>query len=153
MVMPTLRVDEGVVLDHLIGPLLLVVVVVTIIIIDVVESVVEVIRWEEIEIMVRIIIIIIAPLLGIITTTTREDTMITATGEVVAWGGDIAVEAMDMTKIMEEDIITIISILLRGGGEDLVVKRQIPLLDMSNSPCCVSLFGRRSRKSRRRRIL
>ena len=27
MVMPTLRVDEGVVLDHLIGPLLLVVVV------------------------------------------------------------------------------------------------------------------------------
>ena len=104
---PTLRVDEGVVPDRLIEPLLLMAAMT----IDAaaVENAVEVIQWEIMK-----IIIIIAPLLDIIT---REDTM---TGEAVAGGGDIAVEVMDMTKMA---IITITTnILRRGGGEDFVEK-------------------------------
>ena len=106
---PTLRVDEGLVPDHLIGLM-------AAMIIDVVaaESAVGVIRWE----IMRMVINIIAPHLDIIITT-REDTM---TGEVVEGGGDIAVEVMDTTKM---DIITIITnIRLRGGG-DFVEKGRI----------------------------
>jgi len=49
------------------------------------------------------------------------------TGEAVAGGGaDIAVEAMDMMKIMDIIITIIITTsiprLLLGGGEDFVVK-------------------------------